>query len=72
MPAHYTFTNSSLDCQHCTGYLFEPAAAGRFVYLRNHHPELHKRVVRQVRENTLAVAWEVRHAQAILAEHYSE
>jgi phosphoadenosine phosphosulfate reductase len=72
LPPHYTYTNSSLDCQHCTGYLFEPAAAGRFVYLRNKHPELHKDVVRRVRDNTMAVAWETRHAQAILAEHYSE
>ena len=67
LPDNYAYNNTSLDCQHCTGYLFE--TQGKFNYMRKFHPALHKRVVEIVRENTSAVVWEMRHARAIIDEH---
>ncbi len=42
LPEHYSYVDSSLDCQHCTGYLDE--SVGKFTYMEVHHPELYRRV----------------------------
>jgi len=37
LPAHYRYTESSLECWHCTAYLYEDA--GRMTYMRRFHPD---------------------------------
>jgi len=67
LPPHYVYNNTSLDCQHCSGYLFD--TVGKFDYMRKHHPTLHRKVVEIVRMNLNAVVWELRHARAIIDAH---
>ena len=37
LPSHYRYTETSLDCWHCTAYLFENL--GKWKYMREFHPE---------------------------------
>jgi len=44
VPANYELMDTSLDCQHCTAYLFQQA--GKMTYLKRNHPKVHERVWR--------------------------
>lgn len=46
LPAHYAYVNTSLDCMHCTGHLFENFGKRR--YMAEHHPRAHAEVSRRL------------------------
>ena len=48
LPAHYRDTDTSLDCVHCTGWLYENA--GKMRYMAKHHPAAYEEVARRIRE----------------------
>jgi phosphoadenosine phosphosulfate reductase len=64
LPRHYDYVDTSLDCQHCTGYLFENA--GKFEFIRQHHPALHVEVQGQLRQIYLAAQNEMSHLTRVM------
>jgi len=40
IPSHYQRTETSLDCRHCTAYLYENVR--KMAWLRDAHPDVHK------------------------------
>lgn len=64
LPDHYRYVDSSLDCQHCTAYLFENK--GKFRYMKEHHPELHTEVTQRLLYIHRAVHNEMQHLDAAM------
>lgn len=62
LPAHYSETETSLDCMHCTAYLDENA--GKMRYLAKHHPDVSTVVQGRLRLISAAVNEEVKRLQA--------
>lgn len=48
LPAHYRDTDTSLDCMHCTAFLYENV--GKMRYMAKNHPEAYEEVTRRIRE----------------------
>ncbi len=61
LPAHYEYVNTSLDCRHCTAYLYENA--GKMRYMRVRHPVLYRDVSKRLQEIRAAVADELIHIE---------
>lgn len=59
LPAHYQHTGTSLDCRHCTAYLYENADKMRYMKVR--HPVEHAEVMRRLRVIRDATAAELAH-----------
>lgn len=57
LPAHYTETQTSLDCWLCTAYLDENA--GKMRYMRNKHPEKYALVYGKLNQIAKATAKEL-------------
>jgi len=64
LPESYAYVNTSLDCQHCTGYLDENA--GKFAYMEQKHPKLNDVVKRRVIYLLQAANSEAKHLRAIV------
>ncbi len=60
LPDNYTVMDTSLDCQHCTAYLYENA--GKFAYMKARHPSLHTEIMNR----TVAIERAVREELAFV------
>jgi 3'-phosphoadenosine 5'-phosphosulfate sulfotransferase (PAPS reductase)/FAD synthetase len=64
LPESYAFSDRSLDCMHCTAYLFE--SAGNMRYLAKHHAREHAEVTRRLEVIAGEVEQERAHLHAAL------
>lgn len=64
LPAHYRDTDTSLDCVHCTGFLYENV--GKMRYMAKHHPAAYAEVARRIREIRDATQAELDHINRAL------
>lgn len=46
LPSNYEYMDTGLDCQHCTGHLFENLGKRKYTALK--HPELHEEISRRL------------------------
>lgn len=60
LPANYAVMDTSLDCQHCTAYLYENG--GKFAYMKARHPSLHAEIMNR----TVAIEAAAREELAIV------
>ena len=65
LPAHYAYVDTSLDCMHCTGHLFENIGKRR--YMAEKHPDQHAEVSRRLEVISNEIAGDVRHLDAARA-----
>jgi phosphoadenosine phosphosulfate reductase len=66
LPANYADMDSSLDCQHCTAYLFENT--GKLGYMKQHHPALAREVIELIARNVAAADAELNIARGIIKD----
>ena len=66
LPDNYAWMNSSLDCKHCTAYLFENQ--GKFRYMKRKHPDLAQKVARILAHHVYAANAELNTARNIIDE----
>ena len=64
LPAHYRYTESSLECWNCTAYLYEDA--GRMTYMRRFHPDKLVYVEKRLSDLRDAVNEELTHVNTYL------
>ena len=64
LPRYYTYVNSSLDCQHCTAYLFENR--GKFDFIEQYHPALHDELQRTLRGMRKVAHSELQHLTDVI------
>jgi phosphoadenosine phosphosulfate reductase len=69
LPKSYEYMNTSLDCQHCTGYLFENL--GKFRYISHTNPKLYEELRVRLSYIGEAVHSELKHLDDILAEPHN-
>jgi 3'-phosphoadenosine 5'-phosphosulfate sulfotransferase (PAPS reductase)/FAD synthetase len=69
LPANYQYMNTGLDCWNCTAYLDQNA--GKFDYMREHHPDKYRHVRGVLTELTAAIKDDLRPLKQISARALS-
>jgi len=64
LPAHYAYTQKSLDCKHCTAFADE--SIGKRIYMAKFHPQEYREVSRRLYEIGKGVALEADNFQAAM------